>query len=686
MPSSCLDWKYPSCALAALCLFPSLASAQQPIALPGITVQSATIQARPVQSPASAAAAALSPGAVELTPDAVDGIPLDRVGSSVSVVTREQLERQQIRHAADALRSLPGVSVSQQGTPGNVTNIRIRGAESKHTLVLIDGIEVNSPTDGAFDFSNVGVADIERIEVLRGPQSGLYGGGAIGGVISITTKSGRGPLTASVKGEVGSRSTSAVTGQVSGGNDAVWGALVVHGFNTAGYNISFDGNETDGSRIKSFALRGGVRLFEGFKVEGTLREHNNRSDYDNGNFPAGDRNGLFVINDAPFFGDTRLRVGNLTATWETLNKTWIHKFQLGGAETVRDDYDPLHRKTIATNSKYGYTSTLRLDGPAGTPVRHFLTGLVEQRSETFQQPTAAPTKFGTDRTSFAGELRGEYFNSLFLSGTVRRDDNDTFDDFTTWHAAASLKVPGSIFRLHASIGTGVKYPNFGDLFGIFGAFQANPNLQPEQSKGYDFGLETSLVDGKLVIDVTRFNANLTNEITTSFAPVPPFTATPINRPGESTRAGIEIAARYQVTKQLAVGGAYTFLDARDDLDREEIRRPRNAGRIDLAYGFLGGRGTIDVAAIYNGRMQDIVFPLGFPDPRDRITLDDYWLVNVSASYKVLPGVELFGRMQNVLDQHYQEVFGYNATAGATAFAGVKLTFGGPEGVGGRWAK
>ncbi len=686
MSSSCLDWRSSSCGLAALCLFPSFASAQQPIALPTITVQSATIQARPAEPPSLPAAESPSPTAAEAMPDTVDGLALDRVGSSVSVVTREQLERQQIRHAADALRSLPGVSVSQQGTPGNVTNIRIRGAESKHTLVLIDGIEVNSPTDGAFDFSNVSAEDIERIEVLRGPQSGLYGGGAIGGVVSITTKSGRGPLAASVRSEVGSRRASSVTGQVSGGNDAAWGALVVHGFNTAGYNISFDGNEADGSRIKSFALRGGVRLFQGFRVEGTLREHNNRSDYDNGNFPAGDRDGLFVINDAPFYGDTRLRVGNLTATWETLGKTWIHKFQLGGAETVRDDFDPLHRRTVATNAKYGYTSTMRFDGPAGTPVRHFLTGLVEQRSETFQQPTAASTTFGTDRTSFAGELRGEYFNSLFLSGTVRRDDNDTFDDFTTWRGAASFKVPGSIFRLHASIGTGVKYPNFGDLFGIFGAFQANPNLQPEQSKGYDFGIETSLLAGKLVVDVTRFNANLTNEITTSFAPVPPFTATPVNRPGESTRAGIEVAARYQVMRQLAIGGAYTFLDARDDLDRQEIRRPRNAGRIDLAYGFLGGRGTIDVAATYNGKMQDIVFPLDFTDTRDRIALSDYWLVNLSASYKVQPGVEIFGRVQNVLDEKYQEVFGYNATAGATAFAGVKLTFGGPEGLGGSWAK
>ena len=666
-------------AITACLLAAGSAVAQEATLLPGITVQGATLAVRPSRPPAAPAPS--SEAAATPDVDTVDGIPVDQVGSAVSVVTRADLDRQQIRHAADALRSLPGVSVSQQGTPGNVTNIRIRGGESKHTLVLIDGVEVNSPTDGAFDFSNIGAEDIERIEVLRGPQSGLYGGGAIGGVISITTRSGRGPLTASVKGELGTQGGAAVTGQISGGNDNVWGALVAHGFRTDGYNISFDGSEDDGSRIKSFALRGGMRLFPNFTIEGTLREHNNRSEYDNGNFPAGDHNGLFVINDAPFFGDTRLRVGNLNATWETLNKTWIHKFQVGGAETVREDYDPGHRKTIATNSKYGYTSTMRFDGPAGTPMRHFLTGMAEQRSESFEQPTVGPTRYSIDRTSFAGELRGEYFSALFLTGTVRHDQNERFDDFTTWRGAASLKVPGSIFRLHASIGTGVKYPNFGDLFGIFGAFQANPDLQPEQSKGYDFGVETSLLGGKVVIDVTRFNSDLTNEITTTFAPVPPFTATPVNRLTESTRAGIEVAARYQVTRQLALGGAYTFLDARDDTGREEIRRPRHAGRFDLTYGFLEGRGTINVAAIYNGAMQDIVFPLGFPDPRDRITLTDYWLVNLAASYKVQPGVEVFGRVENLLDQRYQEVFGYNATGGAIAFAGIKLTLGGPDGLG-----
>jgi vitamin B12 transporter len=671
MRSSSLSSKFSAAALAGLAAlaFPATGSAQTQ--LPGIYVQSATISAQPLAAPAPAG-----------TEETVAGIPLEKVGSAVTVVTSQDLQRQQIETAHDALRSLPGVSVGQQGTSGNLTVVRIRGAESRHTLVVIDGVEVNSGTDGFFDFSNLSAADIERIEVLRGPQSGLYGNSAIGGVISITTKSGRGPLALSLKTEVGTQRTSSLAAQLSGGNQSAWGSLVVHGFNTAGFNVSALGSEDDATRIRSFAARGGFALTPNLKIEGIVREHNTYAQYDRGFAQL--YKGFFAPADAPFFGDARLRVGSLQATLDTFNKTWIHNFYVQGAETLRQDTTPPSPflETNSTNSKLGYKSTLEVAG-AGMPFRHFLTGMIERRRETFEQPTFATTVFERERDTLAAEIRGEYFKSLFLNATVRHDRNSTTEDFTTWHVSGSYLVPGNVLRVHASVGTGVKYASFGDLHGFFLGFASNPNLVSEESIGYDFGVETKLLGGRAIVDVTYFRAELTNEIALA-CPPPTFICSPFNRSGESTRRGMEIAARYAVTPELTLGGAFTYLDAREDTGLEEVRRPRHSGRMDLNYAFHQGRGNFNLAAIYNGDMKDLVADAFFTDTRT--TLDAYWLIRAAASYKLQPGVELFGRVENLLDQRYQEVFGYNATPGIAAFAGVKLTFGGTEGVGSGWAK
>jgi vitamin B12 transporter len=652
-------------------LLPAAAVAQQPMELPGIYIQGATLEApRPARRPEPAPAAPAKD--VEAVPDET-GIPQEQVGSSVSVVTAKDLERQQVLTAHDALRSLPGVSVSQQGTGGSLTVVRIRGAESRHTLVVIDGVEVNSGTDGFFDFSNLSAADIERIEVLRGPQGGLYGNSAIGGVVSITTKSGRGPLALSLKAEAGTQRTGALTAQLSGGSDAAWGSVVVHGSSTAGFNVSALGTEDDATRIRSFAARGGIALSPTFRLEGTLREHNTFAEYDAGFAQL--YKGFFAPADALYTSDARLRVGSLQATLDTFSKQWVHTFYLQGAETIREDIAPTFSDTISTNSKFGYKSTLEV-GSGNLPFRHYLTAMLERRTETFEQPVFSATEFSRDRNSIAGEIRGEYFKSLFLSGTVRHDQNNTTDDYTTWHLNGSYLVPGKTFRLHASVGTGVKYPSFGDLYGFFTGFAPNPNLVPEESIGYDVGLETKLLGGRAVVDVTYFSADLTNEIALA-CPPPLFICSPFNRAGESTRKGVEVAARYALTPELTLGASYTFLNAREDTGLEEVRRPRNSGRLDVNYAFLKGRGNFNFAAIYNGDMKDLVTDAGFID--HRVTLGDYWLLRAAASYKLQQGVEVFGRVENLLDQHYQEVFGYNATPGVAAFAGIKLTFGGEDG-------
>jgi vitamin B12 transporter len=625
----------------------------------------------PVTSPVPAAGDAIATD--NANAGSANSLPIEKVGAAVSVVTAADLKAQQVRTVVDALRSLPGVSVSQSGGVGNLTAVRIRGGESQHTLVLIDGVELNSNnTNGFFDFENLTAEEIESIEVLRGPQSGLYGSGAIGGVINIVTKAGKGPLTLKVMGEGGSFGTEAGSAQISGGTDRAHGALTVQRRHTDGFNISPLGGERDGSDISSLAFHGGVMVFDNLQIDGALRYSSLRTQRDgfDGSASVG---GFVVANDDASTFTQKLWTGRLAATLDTFDQAWTHQVFVSRANTDTADHDksafPIEFKSDATAFNYGYTSTLKIDG-FGQPTRHFLTGRVEQLDENFEQPTFDTLLRERGRTSVTGEVRGEYFDHLFLSGSVRQDWNTAFDDFTTWHTAASLNVPGTVVRLHASTGTGVKFPSFSEQFGFFFGFTPNPDLKPESSFGWDGGAEVTLLGGKAVVDVTYFDQNLENEIATKF--LANFTSTAVNLIGESTRRGVEVSARAIVFPGLTVGGAYTFLDASEPDGIQEIRRPVHSGKVDVNYVFLDNKANINLSAVYNGDMKDVAFDAG-TFAQNRVTLDEYWLLRLAASYKVTPGVELFGRVENLLDQDYQDVFGFE-TAGLAAYGGIRFTY------------
>jgi vitamin B12 transporter len=668
---------------AALPAAGSAAIAQEVVELPPVVVEGATLEAPPVkkksgssngtassQAPSAATAGASTGDGIAATSGVENGIPASEIGSAVTVVTGAQLRAQQIRHAADALQSLPGVSVNRQGTFNNLTVVRIRGAESNHTLVLIDGVEVNSAsTDGFFDFSNLGADEIEQIEVVRGPQGGLYGTGAIGGVINIITKAGKGPLTVRARAEAGGFGTRDGAVQISGGDDDLYGSVTVQGRTTDGFNISTAGNEDDGGDLSTFAFRGGIALLPNLIVDGTLRMSKNEGDRDGFN---GNLNGFAVPSDDTSVFTNRLWVGRLQATLDTLDGDLVHKLYLSGTETDSRDTDGtfgsfLH--SVGDATKFGYRTTYRLATPGVPGVQHYVTALVERERQRFEQPSD-PTMPHRERhtSSFAGEVRGEYFEQLFVTANIRHDDNDFVEDFTTWRLAGTYAVPQTPFRVHASAGTGVKYPSLSEQFGSFAFFTPNPDLIPEEAFGWDIGVETTVLPGRAVIDVTYFDTELTNEI--DFRTLPNFNTQPFNRDGDSSRQGIEVAARYLLAENLTLGAAYTYLRAREEDGSEEIRRPPHSGRFDVNYGFDGGRGNLNVAAIYNGDMLDNAFDAVTFAP-SQVVLEEYWLLNVAASYELSPGLEVYGRVENALDESYQQIFGYEM-AGVAAYAGMRF--------------
>ena len=679
------------------------AAAQTTTQLPGIVVEGAAL-AKPRVGGSQAAqprAALQSGGSVDAASEASSeaipadvsvpavsgeerGYAIETVGSSVSVVTGQQLADQQIRHAGDALRSLPGVSVSRQGSVAAQTQVRIRGAEGNHTLVLIDGIVANQPGTGEFDFSNLPAEQIERIEVIKGAQSSLYGSGAIGGVVNIVTKRGRGPASTTVWAEAGSFKTAESGMTVSGGSERAHGLLSYSVRNSNGFNISADGNETDASAVRSFIMKGGVSPTENFSVDVMVRNVDKRGDRDGDLFAL---SGLSRQTDTFSHFASNVWLAGIEARLVNFDGRLEHRVRYNYAETALEDTDVGEFGTFfARNDNVrrnaGYLATLDIGSPSlASVLRHSVTGLVEQENETFNQITGDNLTRERSRLAFAGEYRADLFDRLTLAANIRRDDNDTFDDFTTWRTSASLRLTDRFspwgLRPHASYGTAVKLPTMVEQFGQFAGFVPNANLKAEESAGWDAGLELSVARGAFVVDATYFSANLENEIVTRFLPF--FQSTVENLLGESTRDGVELSARWRPFAGLSFGAAYTWLDSRDDQGLPEIRRARDSGRLDATMAFAGGRGTLTVAAAYNGVTPDLAF--GLPTFETvRVKLDDYWLATVAARYKLEPGVEVFGRIENVFDADYQEVYGFE-TAGIAAFAGIKLTFGGEDGIG-----
>jgi vitamin B12 transporter len=652
--------------------------------LPGIVVEGATLSTPRVRrsAPADSAQAGGTSEVADQADSDGDGVSVEKIGSAVSVITGEELQRRQVRNAADALRGMPGVYVNRSAGFGGETQVRLRGAEANHTLVLIDGMVANQPGTGEFDFALLSTDQIERIEVIRGAQSGLYGSGAIGGAINIVTKTGKGPPKGSIWSEAGSYKTVAGGVTLSGGTDRAHGLVSYNAVSTNGFNIADEGSETDAFSRRSFLFKGGVKPTDTFAIDFFLRNSEKRGDRDDDLFCC---SGLSKQIDSFSHFATSFWLTGVEARLDSFGGALTHKFKASYAETNLEDTSlsldllsgPFHSRNDNDRSNFAYSATWKLDTPGiAGPAKHFLTGLVEKEMESFTPVTGDNRSRERDRLATAAEYRGEFANRLFIAGNVRHDDNETFKDFTTWRMSASLALREVGLRPHASVGTGVRLPTMVEQFGQFAGFAPNPNLLPEESFGWDAGMEYSFLKGRAILDVTYFNTNFENEIFTDFSGFPITTVD--NRLGKSTREGVEVALRWQIMPSVTIGGAYTWLDARDDAGLEEIRRPKNTGRVDVSYGFAEGRGNVTLAAIYNGQARDIGFELPFFSPT-RLTLGEYWLVSAAASWKLQPGVEVFGRVENLLDEHYQEVYGFE-TARIAVYAGVKITFGGEDGV------
>ena len=367
----------------------------------------------------------------------------------------------------------------------------------------------------------------------------------------------------------------------------------------------------------------------------------------------------YVKDDPALFGKRDERQGALWAEFASLDGRLTHR--LDYQDSVLKQNNEGAGWTTGKTRKLKYRGSLGLDGRPVEDAAHIL-GLLAERQE--DSSTAAP-EYRRERTSLALEYRGFLDNGLNLQAGVRHDDNRVFDDFTSWTLALSWQVPDRPFRLHASAGTGLVNPSYYELYADDGYTRGNPYLRPEKNRGFDLGVELSLPDGRGSVDLTYFRETLEDEITYVGGTAPDWRGTYVNQPGESPREGVELAARVNATRNLDLALNYTYLDAKDPDGAVEIRRPRHELGLSATLAVLDGRGslTADLRHVSGN------FDTQFWNDQTR-EMPSFTVVNLAAGYDLTDNIRLTGRVVNLFDRDYSEVWGY-ATQGRTAYAGLQ---------------
>lgn len=652
-------------------------------------------------SPLSAIAADVTSGDATIVDPLVvtssrsgDATPSDLVAASVTVIDDQAMRDRQVRVVSDALRDVPGVAVSRAGAVGGMTQVRLRGSEGNHTLVLIDGIKASDPFFDEFDFGTIIADEAARIEVLRGQQSSLYGSDAIGGVISYTTLTGAEAPGMRLRFEGGSMGTYAGGARLAGVTGDIDYAVSASGLRTDGYPVAVGGRRDVGSDSAGASAKLIWAATPDLKVTAVGRysytdADTADSDPDSTNRTFGltvDSPGVHYVNQAVY--------GLVRAELASLDGRWTNAVSAQVADTRRSNFDvanafapPAGQPIVKASGDHGgrfresYESAYRF-GDDHLKQRVTVAFDAEQTtSQTTVSPSGAFTgKEHINDTGLVGAYDLTVDDRASFGASVRHDWNNRFADTTTYRVQASYRLDEGT-RLHAAAGAGVKDPSFSELFDFFaGRFIGNPNLRPERSEGWEAGVDQRLLDGHAHVGATWFDDRLTDQITTSFATG---VAMPVNLPGTDTQRGAELFADAQLGSDWRLDAAYTWLDAPQTravilagkfttFDGQAVRRAKDIASANLTWAPSGQPFSGTLTVRYNGKQND----LAFTDPSFTpvlASLKAFTLVNLNGTWKINEAAELFARVENLFDRSYQEVFSFQAP-GRAVYGGVRLRF------------
>jgi vitamin B12 transporter len=580
-------------------------------------------------------------------------VPLKQAASSVTVIDEERIQEKHLSTVLEVLREVPGLDIVQTGGLGGTTSAFLRGTNSNHTLVLIDGVQVNSATTGAFDFGNLTTENIERIEIVRGPQSTLYGSDAIGGVIQIFTKKGKGANQSSVSFEAGSFLTFRETIGLNGSSEIIDYSFSAERLDSQGFskaNETMGNTEKDGYENTALSSRVGLGLFGNSYLQWMGRYTVSKTDLDGCN-PV---TFFCPVDDPNFVQHTRNLVSALSLT-TPVTEFWEQRlsfsFHLEELEGVDPDTSSSNFKLRTVGDRIDWQNQFAL-AQAG----RFTLGY-EYESEAGE----SQGNFDETLENHAGYALFEFqFAPFILNAGGRFDENNRYGSETTYkiEGAYFLDLTGS--KIRAAYGTGFHGPTLSDLF--FPNF-GNPNLEPEKSRSVEAGIEQGLFGENLKISGTYFNTVVDDLIVFVFDPVT-FSGMAENVQ-EAKMDGLEFEAQVVPFAGFSLFGNYTFTDTKNqDTGAKLARRPKHKANAQLSiFPLKDLRLILDMR--YVGER--------FDDTANTVRLSPYILFNLAGTYHLTPQWEVFGRVENVFDREYEEVAGYGP-AGVSGYGGVKVSF------------
>ena len=603
--------------------------------------------------------------------------PLDQVPASITVLDKATIDRAQDIGATELLLRTPGISMSRNGGYGTATSLRIRGAESEQTVVVIDGVKLNDPssTGGGYNFANLLIGDAQRIEVLRGPQSTLWGSQAIGGVVNIVTASPQAPIEGSFDIEAGSRDTVSARAALGGVSGPLSWRIGGQSFTTEGISAiapAFGGGERDGYTNRNVAGRAEMALGANASID--LRGY-----YSTGRVEIDGFSG-----DAPDYSHNREFVGYAGLNFALLDGRLRNRIAYNYTDTDRDSYSPeleqpLSFEAAGKNRRFEYQGIFALSDRISATF-----GVENERSRfksrspsgSLADPLPDFVRGKAEITSVYGQLTVRPLDGLTINGGVRHDDHNRYGGRTLFSAGGIWTLPSGT-TLRASYGEGFKAPSLYQLFSEYG----NVNLDPERAHGWEAGAQQAFFGDMLTIGATYFERTTTGQIiyngcdvgTTDPLCVVPGTDTPrwgyYLNVARAEAHGIEADAAFRLGG-LTLDGNYSWTVAEDrsagtaNEGNWLPRRPRHLANASLSYDFAFGL-TLGSAVRWAGKSYD--------NASNATRLDDYTLVDLRAEYRLSDSLRLFARAENVFDEQYMTAYRYG-TLGRSIYAGIRGRF------------
>lgn len=568
--------------------------------------------------------------------------PLSQLGSSVTLITREEIEEKQQSQVLDVLRSVPGITVVQSGPVGGQTSVLMRGTDNRHTLILIDGVEFRDASliGGGANLANINTDNIERIEIVRGPQSVIYGSDAIGGVINIITRKGTEGVHGYASVEGGSYNSWTETAGVALGAERVKASFALSNSESDGFSSL---NEKDGFKEKdsysnrSISMNVAAEMSDAFTLNLNLNRVEAENDFDDSWTPADS-------DIATASEETTARAEGVMLLLDGKLKSIV-----GIADTE------ISRTTSGSNAwdNYKYEgSVTKLD---------LQNVLSLNRNQTFVLGFETEKEDYESSYGDQGDVRNKaaYLQDQLTIGDfaaalgVRYDNHSAFGDETTWRIAPTYLLRQTNTRLMASAGTGFKAPSLYQLYSSFG----DPTLDPEKSLGFDVGLEQAFYDNKINLTVAWFYNDIEDYIdwdSVNFK---------YQNVKELKTRGVESTIEWFPAGFIDMALGYTYTDTEDENGENKARIPLHKATVNVNL-YPTAALQLNANVIYVGKRDD---------GAAAETLGEYTVVNLAMSYQLNEALKLFGRIDNLFDEEYEEAAGYG-TAGLSGYAGLKFSF------------